>query len=216
MSKGFIYILTNPSFPTYVKIGYADDVEERVTQLNRTECTPYAFRVYATYEVSSRLTDIDLHHLIDQLNPGLRSRDEIDGKIRVREFYTMTPDEAYDILLRIAKINGLESNLKLWKKTKDQAEDERVAEKIAELNINRHHFKDIKFKSSLTNKEYSGSTNESGTLRIVDLNTGDEIPNNSKPSKKAIIRQAVIDLGGRAEKDDTLYQLYHKLTKLLK
>ena len=27
--KGVIYILTNPSFPDYVKIGYADDVEKK-------------------------------------------------------------------------------------------------------------------------------------------------------------------------------------------
>ena len=47
--KGVVYILTNPSFPEYVKIGYADDVIERVNQLNRNECTPFAFRVYATY-----------------------------------------------------------------------------------------------------------------------------------------------------------------------
>ena len=25
-TKGVIYILTNPSFPDYVKIGYADDI----------------------------------------------------------------------------------------------------------------------------------------------------------------------------------------------
>ena len=25
--QGVIYILTNPSFPDYVKIGYADDIE---------------------------------------------------------------------------------------------------------------------------------------------------------------------------------------------
>ena len=29
MNKGVIYILTNPSFPQYVKIGYADNVESR-------------------------------------------------------------------------------------------------------------------------------------------------------------------------------------------
>ena len=56
--KGVIYILTNPSFPQFVKIGYADDVEERLNQLNRSECIPYAFRLYAYYHVSSRLTDI--------------------------------------------------------------------------------------------------------------------------------------------------------------
>ena len=97
MSKGYIYILTNPSFPDYVKIGYADDVESRVRQLNRSECTPYAFRVYATYETDARLTDLSLHAMIDKLNPELRSRDEIDGKKRVREFYAMSAEDAYSI-----------------------------------------------------------------------------------------------------------------------
>lgn len=30
MAKGVIYILTNPSFPDYVKIGYAKDLEKRM------------------------------------------------------------------------------------------------------------------------------------------------------------------------------------------
>ena len=33
---GVIYILTNPSFPEYVKIGYADDIDKRLMQLNRS------------------------------------------------------------------------------------------------------------------------------------------------------------------------------------
>ena len=41
---GVIYILTNPSFPEYVKIGYADDIDKRLLQLNRSECIPFAFR----------------------------------------------------------------------------------------------------------------------------------------------------------------------------
>lgn len=31
---GVIYILTTPSFPEYVKIGYADDIDKRLQQLN--------------------------------------------------------------------------------------------------------------------------------------------------------------------------------------
>ena len=38
--QGVIYILTNPSFPQYVKIGYADNVESRLKQLNNSECIP--------------------------------------------------------------------------------------------------------------------------------------------------------------------------------
>ena len=48
-NKGVIYILTNPSFPDYVKIGYADDIDKRLKQLNRSVSIPFAFRVYATY-----------------------------------------------------------------------------------------------------------------------------------------------------------------------
>ena len=75
--QGVIYILTNPSFPEYVKIGYADDIDRRLAELNRTECTPFAFRVYATYAVQTRLTDMKIHEMIDRINPGLRSIDNI-------------------------------------------------------------------------------------------------------------------------------------------
>ena len=37
MAQGVIYILTNPSFPEYVKIGYAAKLEERLRQLNRAK-----------------------------------------------------------------------------------------------------------------------------------------------------------------------------------
>ena len=80
---GVIYILTNPSFPEYVKIGYADDIDKRLQQLNRSECIPFAFRVYATYEVNSRLSDLKIHSIIDKLNPNLRSIENFNGKQRV-------------------------------------------------------------------------------------------------------------------------------------
>ena len=86
---GVIYILTNPSFPQYVKIGYANDVNDRLKQLNRSECVPFAFRLYAYYEVSNRLSDKKIHEIIDNLNPDLRSIEENDGQKRVREFYAM-------------------------------------------------------------------------------------------------------------------------------
>ncbi len=102
--QGVIYILTNPSFPEYVKIGYANDINRRLQQLNRSECIPFAFRVYATYEVSSRLSDLKIHSIIDKLNSNLRSVESFNGKQRVREFYAMSPEDAYSILEAIAEI----------------------------------------------------------------------------------------------------------------
>ena len=132
--QGYIYILTNPSFPQYVKIGYADDVEKRLEQLNRSECTPFAFRLYAYYKVSSRLTDMKLHGLIDKLNPNLRSIEEVKGKKRVREFYAMEAYDAYSILETIAEINDLKENLVLVEPTALEIENE---EKAAEIRTKR-------------------------------------------------------------------------------
>ena len=81
-TKGYIYILTNPSFPDYIKIGYAKNVETRLQQLNRSECIPYAFRVYATYEVEEELSDKKVHSIIDRLNPNLRAIEEFDAPNR--------------------------------------------------------------------------------------------------------------------------------------
>ena len=112
---GYIYIFTNPSFPQYVKIGYATDVKQRLDELNRSTAVPFAFRVYATYEVDSSLSDKKLHSILDKLDPDLRSTEDVDGKRRVREFYAMTPEDAYSILEAIAEINNYSHRLKSGK-----------------------------------------------------------------------------------------------------
>lgn len=129
-NKGVIYILTNPSFPEYVKIGYADDINKRLKQLNRSECTPFAFRVYATYEVNSRLSDLKIHSIIDKLNPNLRSIENYDGKKRIREFYAMTPEDAYSILEAIAEIHGCNDKLTLVAPSENEARAEATAQEI--------------------------------------------------------------------------------------
>ena len=121
-TEGYIYILTNPSFPPYVKIGYADNVEARVTKLKQTECNPFGFRIYAKCKVNSRLKDKCL--------TALRSVDDIDGNIRTREFYSISPEQAYSVLKNIAAINGLEDNLILVAKTTEDVQDEENANKI--------------------------------------------------------------------------------------
>ena len=126
--KGVIYILTNPSFPEYVKIGYTKDIEQRLLQLNRSETIPFAFRVYATYDVVTPLSDLILHDLIDGLNPDLRAIETFNGKKRTREFYEMTPEYAYNILSSIAKLSGTESRLKRIKPEGHEVEDIKMAE----------------------------------------------------------------------------------------
>lgn len=133
MSKGVIYILTNPSFPNYVKIGYASNLKERLKQLNRSETIPFAFRAYAIYEVDSTLTDKVLHDLIDQLNPDLRSVEIFDGKERKKEFYAMSPEEAYTLLECIAKISGTEKRLKKVKPEGQEIKDEETAKEIEKV-----------------------------------------------------------------------------------
>ena len=211
--KGVIYIFTNPSFPEYVKIGYADDVNERLDILNSSTAVPFAFRVYATYEVDHKLEDKKVHKIIDTINPELRSVENVNGKIRKREFFQMSKEQAYTLLECIAEISGTKDRLHLIKATENDIKEEKEANEIREMKLNRHHFKDIEFYSSLTNKYYYTKTSGQGTLSIFEKNTNIEVPNNSNPSKKQIVLQALKDLGENADDGLTLYQLEHRLEK---
>lgn len=110
-NAGVIYILTNKAFSNLVKIGYADDLNRRVNQLNSSDALPYPFEVYAYYGVPCRLTDLKLHNLIDKLNPSLRTRSEVNGRTRVREFFELSPEDAYSILEAIAEITDTKEHL---------------------------------------------------------------------------------------------------------
>ena len=128
---GVIYILTNPSFPAYVKIGYADNLEARMKSLNKKDCIPFAFRAYAVYDVYERLRDIQLHDMIDRINPNLRAIDTFDGKKRKREFYAMTPEDAYAILETIATLSGTKKNLHRLTPEGEAIADEIMADELS-------------------------------------------------------------------------------------
>ncbi len=128
--NGVIYILTNPAFPQYVKIGYADDLDSRLKQLNRSECLPFAFRAYATYEVDNRLSDIKMHNIIDKLSPDLRTIENFQGKKRVREFYAMTKEDAYAIFEAIAEMHGYGHRLHLISESVEEKHQSQLAEEI--------------------------------------------------------------------------------------
>lgn len=134
-SNGVIYVLTNPSFPEYVKIGYADNLERRLKQFNNSACLPFAFRVYCIYEVEGRLRDKDVHNLIDKLNPGLRAIETFDGKPRVREFYNISAEDAFEILHSIASISGTTSKLKKMSPEGHEVLDETIAKDIQNSGV---------------------------------------------------------------------------------
>lgn len=95
--KGFVYILTNPSFrEDWVKIGKsARTVNVRSKELDNT-AVPLPFEIYATlktakYEKVEKL----VHKTIDRLT-DLRIR-------KNREFFNVKPDKALEILKDIAE-----------------------------------------------------------------------------------------------------------------
>ena len=128
--KDVVNILTNPSFPEYVKIGYADNVAKCLKQLDKSEAIPFAFRTYAAYDVDHRLTDKELHNLIDSHNPDLCSVETFNGKTRTKEFFTMSPEGAYSILEAIAKISGTMERLHRVTPTGDEVKVKEMAAEI--------------------------------------------------------------------------------------
>ena len=104
MEKGYIYIMTNPALKDMVKIGFAKDVESRRKQLSTT-ALPYEYEIYATYETQGNLEDKKLHKMIDNLNKDLRVS-------KSREFFIMSPQEAFELLEAIATISGTTAKLK--------------------------------------------------------------------------------------------------------
>ena len=107
MAIGYIYIMTNPALKDMVKIGYSKDVEKRRKELSTT-ALPFEYEIYATYETNGKLEDKKLHDLIDKLNPELRVSSN-------REFYMMTPEDAFGLLEAIKYISGTSNELEKWK-----------------------------------------------------------------------------------------------------
>ena len=124
--NGYIYIMTNPALKNMVKIGFATDVEARRKQLSTT-ALPYDYEIYATYETNGNLEDKKLHKMIDNLNPDLRVS-------KSREFFVMSPDDAYDLLEAIATISGTKNKLK---KKKQQAPTSKQKVKRPPINFSK-------------------------------------------------------------------------------
>ena len=132
MSKGLVYILTNPSLDGWVKIGMTErnDVETRLQELNAPANIPLSYRCYATYEVENPLkVEKHIHGIIDRVDNSLHARERLDnGKIREREFFRITPETAYGIFVDIAELRNDRDSLKIYEPTAEQAKEEEIAD----------------------------------------------------------------------------------------
>ena len=107
MAKGYIYILTNPAYEGYVKIGFTNsDVFKRAKDLSSASGVMFDFEVYGYYETPARLGDKSLHKIIDGLNPELRVN-------KRREFYKMSAKAAYEFLYSVAELSGTQDRMSL-------------------------------------------------------------------------------------------------------
>ncbi len=98
MEKGYVYILTNPSFrEDWVKIGSSSrEVDVRSKELYNT-AVPVEFEIYATVQTEKyKEIEAKLHKILTNL-AGLRIS-------KNREFFNIRPDEAFVYLKDLAEL----------------------------------------------------------------------------------------------------------------
>lgn len=108
MEKGYVYVLTNPSFKEdWVKIGKSKRIPDvRSKELFNT-AVPLPYEVYATlkterYNQAERM----IHRSIDRIS---------DLRINAsREFFNISPEKAYEILYDIKDLLGEEAEVELF------------------------------------------------------------------------------------------------------
>lgn len=136
---GYVYVLMNPCLP-YVKIGYSKNPEERLKQINAHEAVPYSFSIVLTFR-TVRIGDFFVHRIIDILNPDLRTVETTDGgKLRKKEFFEMTPEEAIILFRSIAALTGQEDHLTIYETSLDQRINTDAAEEVTRRRHRRPNF----------------------------------------------------------------------------
>lgn len=94
--QGYVYVLTNPSMPGYVKIGYTIDLGRRLKHLDTTG-VPEPFEPYVTVRTAKYKTlEKVIHRELDKLT---------DTRVRKnREFFKIDPELVRDLLLNISEL----------------------------------------------------------------------------------------------------------------
>ena len=132
MSKGLVYILTNPCLNGWIKIGMTErnDIESRLAELNAPPNIPLSYRCYAVYETENpRAVEQRIHNIIDTIDDSLHAREQLpNGRIREREFFKISAERAYSIFVDVAALRGEENNLKYITPTLDQIQEQEFSE----------------------------------------------------------------------------------------
>lgn len=201
MARGIIYLMSTV-VDGLIKIGKTNNFENRMRLLEKNG---YYNIVGLKRQFAIEVEDYDEK---EQLIHNIFSKSQIGDS----ELFSIDIDLAKQLLSAFDGkiVYPKESRDKIFEKATNA-----VLEKEETKNLNRHHFKGVKFFSSLTNKSYYTKTNNKGTLGVYEFDTDIEIPNNSNPSKKQILLKACIDLNITISNNETLYQLAHKLEKEL-
>ena len=107
--ENVVYIITNPQYPGYIKIGYASDLKQRLASLNTGALVE--FIPYAVYETPMKNGDTEIHDIIKLLNPILRASKFDESKVKLKEFFKIEPEEAFELLEHIANVSGTRHRL---------------------------------------------------------------------------------------------------------
>lgn len=107
-----------------------NDIDRRLKELNTPTNLPLSYRCYATYEVEQPLeVEKRIHSIIDRIDDTLHAREQLEnGRIREREFFKISPETAYGIFKDIAALRNDTDNLKLYRPTQEQSQEEEIAE----------------------------------------------------------------------------------------
>lgn len=108
MDKGYVYVLTNPSFKEdWVKIGRSRRIPDvRSKELFNT-AVPLPYEIYATLKTEKYIiAEKMIHRSIDRLT-DLRIN-------KNREFFNIPPEKVYDILNDIKELLGDEGEVELY------------------------------------------------------------------------------------------------------
>ena len=139
--KGVIYIIVNSMLPKQSKVGYAEDAEKVVNQLNKQGMFKGAYSLYATYETAAVADDKQVYKLFATLNDDISIVEVPEGRNTTSEYYVIKPDEAYRLLLTIARISGTQDNLKKYTGSTAAVKEEKEVKPKAGSKVTRNRAK---------------------------------------------------------------------------